>query len=64
MTYQLRTLFKSNEHPWNGTYTPLAIHQPADDAKAIEWAVGMADGLGGDYQVTLVKDGVVIPVSD
>jgi hypothetical protein len=62
MTYALRVKFKSNEAPWSGGYEPAARHQPADDEAAIEWAVGMSDGLGLDYLVTLVKDDVVIPL--
>jgi hypothetical protein len=60
--YELRVKFKSNEAPWSGGYAPNSWHQPADDEAAIEWAVGMSDGLGLDYLVTLVKDGVVIPL--
>lgn len=62
MTYALRVKFKSNEAPWSGGYEPAERHQPADDDAAIKWAVGMSDGLGLDYLVTLTKDGVVIPL--
>jgi hypothetical protein len=62
MPYELRVKFKSNEAPWSGGYEPNSWMQPADDEAAIEWAVGMSDGLGADYLVTLVKDGVVIPL--
>lgn len=60
MTYALRIKYKSNEAPWSGGYEPATRHQPTDDAAAIEWASGTANGLGSDYLVTLVKDGVAI----
>lgn len=62
MTYALRVKFKSNEAPWSGGYEPMSGHQPMDDVEAIKWAVGMSDGLGLDYLVTLIKDGAVIPL--
>lgn len=62
MTYALRVKFKSNEAPWSGGYEPNSWHQPLDDEAAIKWAVGMSDGLGFDYLVTLIKDGTVIPL--
>jgi hypothetical protein len=62
VTYALRIKFKSNEAPWSGSYEPAEWHQPADDEAAIKWAVGMSDGLGMDYLVTLTKNGVVIPL--
>lgn len=62
MTYSLRVKYKSNEAPWSGGYEPSARHQPTDDQEAIKWAVFMSDGLGVDYLVTLIKDGVVIPL--
>lgn len=61
-TYALSVKFKSNEAPWSGAYQPATQHQPIDDVAAIEWAVGMSDGLGMDYLVTLIKDGEVIPL--
>lgn len=64
MTYALRVKFKSNEAPWSGGYEPISAHQPTDDEAAIEWAVGMADGLSSDYLVTLTKDGTVIPLPE
>jgi hypothetical protein len=60
VTYALRVTFKSNEAPWSGGYEPASRHQPADDDAAIEWAAGMAAGLGDDYIVTLTKDGRVV----
>lgn len=62
MSYALRVKFKSNEAPWSGGYEPAAWHQPENDAEAIRWALGMSDGLGTDYLVTLTKDGAVIPL--
>ena len=62
MTYTLRVKCKSNEAPWSGGYEPAPQHQPQDDAAAIKWATGMSDGLGLDYLVTLIRDGVVIPL--
>lgn len=62
MTYALRVKFKSNEAPWSGGYEPAERHQPASDEAAIAWAVGMSDGLGSDYLVTLVKDGATVPL--
>lgn len=62
MTYVLRVKFKSNEAPWSGGYEPNSWHQPTDDTAAIAWAIGMSDGLGMDYLVTLTKDGMVIPL--
>jgi len=56
MTYQLRVRFNSNERPWSGTETPLAIHQPKDEQAAIEWARGMERGLGSQYTVELFDD--------
>ena len=62
--YALRVMFKSNEHPWSGGYEPAQRHQPTNDHDAIEWAVGMAKGLGDNYQVTLVGNGRVIPLPE
>lgn len=62
MTYALQVKFKSNAAPWSGRYEPLLCHQPADDEAATKWAVGMSEGLGQDYLVTLTKDGVAIPL--
>lgn len=62
MTYALLVKFKSNAAPWDGGYTPIGPHQPPDDAAAIKWALGIADGLGPAYLVTLTRDGVVIPL--
>lgn len=60
MTYALRVKFKSNEAPWSGNHEPASWHQPQDDHAAIKWAVGMSEGLGQNYLVTLVKDGNVV----
>lgn len=62
MTYALRIKYRSNVAPWSGGYEPPPWHQPTDDDAAIKWAVGMSAGLGSDYLVTLVKDGVAIPL--
>jgi hypothetical protein len=62
VTYALRVKFKSNEAPWSGGYEPASRHQAADDKAAIDWAASMASGMGSDYLVTLIRDGVVIPL--
>lgn len=59
--YWLSILFVSNEHPWrHDHYSPYPKYG-MDDADAIDWAAGMQDGLGTAYQVTLFKDGKVLP---
>ncbi len=63
MTYWLKVQFKSNERSFSTNYKPLAVHQPPDDDLAKDWARGMRDGLGDDYQVTLMRDDTAIPLT-
>ena len=58
--YSLAVKFTSNERPWSTIETPLACHQPRDDAEAAAWANRMTDGLGREYSVTLMKDGAAV----
>lgn len=60
MTYKLHIVFKSNENPFSMAHHPIPWAPPADDGEAIEWARGMASGLGVDYSVTLFKDEQVL----
>ena len=49
--YSLRISFKSNERPFSTTHYPA---RPIDDeADALRWRDGMAEGLGDQYVVTL-----------
>lgn len=58
--YWLQIIYLSNERPWrNEKYTCYPM--PGSDAGALDWARGMQNGLGMDYQVTLFKDGKVLP---
>jgi hypothetical protein len=58
MPYSLRINYKSNERPYSTDYRPYGM--PEDDAKAIEWAKGMQEGMGQDYTCVLYRDGEVI----
>ena len=62
--YSLAVKFTSNEHPWSTIEKPMARHQPRDDEAAIAWAKRMADGMGREYSVTLLKDGTAVGATD
>lgn len=53
--YALSIVFQSNAHPWSTVYRPARKIQ--DDDEARKWADDMAEGLGGAYVVTLLRDG-------
>lgn len=62
--YKLGITFRSNERPYSTDYRPYPADRFGDDddsAKA--WAIGMQNGLWG-YDVTLFKDGVVLPFGE
>lgn len=57
--YWLSIMFRSNEHPWcNDHYNHYPKYVSLDEA--IDWARGMADGMGDAYTITLFGDGRVI----
>ena len=58
--YYLKIMYKHNEHPFSTDHFPLPWHPKKDDSEAIEWAKDMAEGMGDDYVVTLIKDGRVL----
>ncbi len=55
MTFSLHVKFKSNERPWETNYEPVRPIADLEDAK--KWAAGMAEGLGGMYETTLLYEG-------
>jgi hypothetical protein len=57
--YTLSITFKSNEYPFSTEYKP--VHPIEDENEAIDWKCGMAEGLGDEYMVTLLRDGVAVP---
>lgn len=59
--YALLIQFKSNERPFNWTHSAYKIY---NDVDAIEWARAMAEGMGNQYNVTLVKGDVVMDYSE
>lgn len=56
--YTLAIQFRSNERPFSSVYDP-SPYGPENDEEARRWAVGMREGMP-DYNVTLLKDGVVM----
>lgn len=61
--HTLDVRFKSNERPFHSVYDPSPCG-PADDAAAVEWALGMANTMGGEHTLTLLKDGVPVPLPE
>ena len=59
--YHLTFQFKSNERPWSGSHQARGIE--TDDG-ARKWASYFIDKIGDDYQITLFKNGEVIPLTD
>lgn len=59
--YHLTFQFKSNERPWTGSHEARGIDT---DEAARKWAAYFLDKIGGDYQITLFKNGVVIPFGE
>lgn len=57
--YHLTFQFRSNERPWSGRHDARGIE--TDDA-AMKWARYFVDKIGDDYQITLFKNGVVMPM--
>lgn len=55
--YHLTFQFKSNEHPWSGSYEARGVET---DEAAIKWAQYFVDKIGEDYQITLYKNGAVL----
>ncbi len=58
--YTLFIRFLSNERPFGTTFDP-SPYGPADDAAAVAWARGMAETMGHQYTITLLKDGEAMP---
>lgn len=57
--YHLTFQFRSNERPWSGSHVARGIET---DEAAIKWAMYFEDKIGDDYQITLFKNGVVLPI--
>jgi len=60
--YRLHVSYLSNEHPFATDYDPWPQNFETDE-DAIKWATYMRKNLIG-YDVTLLKDGVVISIKD
>ena len=59
--YHLTFQFKSNERPWSGSHQAYGIET---DEAARKWASYFVDKIGGDYKITLFKNGVVMPLTE
>jgi hypothetical protein len=59
--YHLTFQFKSNERPWSGCHQARGVET---DEAARKWATYFVDKIGDDYQITLFKNGVVMPLTE
>lgn len=59
--YHLTFQFKSNERPWSGSHEARGVE---GDEAARKWAAYFVEHIGGDYQITLFKNGVVMPLTE
>lgn len=59
--YHLTFQFKSNERPWSGSHQARGVET---DEAARKWAAYFVDKIGDDYQITLFKNGVIMPLTD
>lgn len=59
--YHLTFQYRSNEYPWSGTHQGHGIET---DEAAQKWASYFLDQIGDAYQITLFKNGVVMPFGE
>lgn len=59
--YSLQLTFRSNEHPWTGWHRARRIET---DEEAQKWAQYFVENIGDDYQITLFKNGLVMPIPE
>lgn len=62
--YSLWVSFRSNKGPFQSSYDPYPKDKFATDEEAIDWLRGMRDGMGPDYDITLLKHGEAMNVPD
>jgi hypothetical protein len=58
--YTLSITFRSNKHPFSTIYEPYPKNRFKTEDEAVSWALGIKEGLGWQYDVTLLFAGKVI----